>query len=407
MRPLAGLEHITRLHNIGKSFAATSSLSETVLSAFRTSSVGQSAFHSLGTDLASIVAQARDINRAFSSVGQIAFHSLGTDLTSIAAQARDINRAFKTTGLAESVAKLNTFQSAAIGIGSKVASVYPPSFFEAARIAGLAAGSITDLFPTQYVTSLQAFKVPLTVIDRLSQFDSIQKGFFQGGGFHTLTNTAVLAKSWLGQTATLQDTLASLYGDLAKAADSKEDWEELGLSADIGETALHFVNSLISGITVTKERLESMLLWAQQMLVLLIIAPATAPSKRTQVLVFWFSILTAAVGAYGYVEQKLQPEAATKKDLEKFTSTVTQLIKIVNKNTTRKGAVYQVERTARVYLKPNLRSLLISSLKPQKVVMVLRKKGKWVYISFQDDDQDPMHGWVLKKYLTSTEVLPN
>ncbi|MCA8831981.1 SH3 domain-containing protein [Hymenobacter pini] len=378
MRPFAGLEHISRLHDIGKTFQATSSLSETVLSAFRTSHIAQSAFGSIGTDLALI-----------------------------AAQARDINRAFKTTGLADSVAKLSAFQNVATDIGSKVASAYPASFFEAARVAGLAAGSIADLFPSQYVTSLQAFKVPSTVIDRLSQFESIQKSFFQDGGFNTLASTAVLAKPWLGQTATLQETLASLYGDLARAADSKEEWEELGLSADIGETALTFINSFVAGVTITKERLGSMLLWAQQMVVLLIVAPATTPSKRTQVFVFWFSILTAALGTYAYVEQKSQPEAATKKDLAKFTSNIARLIQVANKAAARTGIVYQVERAVQVHLKPNRRSLVIDKLSPNKVVMVLRKKGKWVYISFQDDNKEPVHGWALKKYLTAESALNN
>ena len=88
--------------------------------------------------------------------------------------------------------------------------------------------------------------------------------------------------------------------------------------------------------------------------------------------------------------------AATKEDLNRLKA---DIIDIIKQQAAAQGQLRTVARRLRVRVKPNEKSACLGTVEAGQQVVVLSLKGKRAYISYQDVDQLPVHGWVLKKYL--------
>jgi len=88
--------------------------------------------------------------------------------------------------------------------------------------------------------------------------------------------------------------------------------------------------------------------------------------------------------------------AATKEDLRQLKADVLASIKQM---ATAQGQLRTAGRRLRVRAKPTDRATCLGTIEAGQQVVVLGLAGKRAYISYQDVDQLPMHGWVLKKYL--------
>ncbi|UOG77624.1 hypothetical protein MTX78_25000 (plasmid) [Hymenobacter tibetensis] len=95
------------------------------------------------------------------------------------------------------------------------------------------------------------------------------------------------------------------------------------------------------------------------------------------------------------VDIRLHPEhsAATKEDLTQLKA---DIIASIKQHATEQGQLRAVARRLRVRMKPTEQSTCLGTIEAGQQVVVLRR-GKRAYISYQDVDQLPMHGWVLKK----------
>lgn len=94
----------------------------------------------------------------------------------------------------------------------------------------------------------------------------------------------------------------------------------------------------------------------------------------------------------------IHPEhaAATREDLRQLKADVLASIKQM---AAEQGQLRTVDRRLRVRAKPSERAICLGTIQAGQQVVVLGLAGKRAYISYQDVDQLPMHGWVLKKYL--------
>lgn len=91
-----------------------------------------------------------------------------------------------------------------------------------------------------------------------------------------------------------------------------------------------------------------------------------------------------------------QEQVVTKQDLVQFKA---ELIDSVKQIAAEQGRLRVVARAVRVRSKPNTKSAVLGVLTEGQEVSQLDSDGKYVYVSFQDVDALPVHGWVLKKYL--------
>ena len=86
--------------------------------------------------------------------------------------------------------------------------------------------------------------------------------------------------------------------------------------------------------------------------------------------------------------------AATKGDLRQLKADVLASIKQM---AAAQGQLRTAGRRLRVWAKPTERATCLGTIEAGQQVVVLGLAGKRAYISYQDVDQLPMHGWVLKK----------
>lgn len=98
------------------------------------------------------------------------------------------------------------------------------------------------------------------------------------------------------------------------------------------------------------------------------------------------------------IDALLHPEhaAATKEDLRQLKA---DMLASIKQMAAEQGQLRTVGRRLRVRAKPTERALCLGTVQAGQQVVVLGLAGKRAYISYQDVDQLPMHGWVLKKYL--------
>jgi hypothetical protein len=90
--------------------------------------------------------------------------------------------------------------------------------------------------------------------------------------------------------------------------------------------------------------------------------------------------------------------AATKEDLKQLKADVIASIK---QQAAEQCQLRTVARRLRVRVKPTEKSTCLGNIEAGQQVVVLSLVGKRAYISYQDVDRLPMHGWVLKKYLNA------
>lgn len=93
--------------------------------------------------------------------------------------------------------------------------------------------------------------------------------------------------------------------------------------------------------------------------------------------------------------------AATKEDLQQFKADVIASIKQAAAG---QGQLRIVARRLRLRAKPTAKSTSLGTVEAGQRVVVLGTVGKRAYISCQEADQFPVHGWVLKKYLNQCPV---
>lgn len=89
-------------------------------------------------------------------------------------------------------------------------------------------------------------------------------------------------------------------------------------------------------------------------------------------------------------------QAVTKQELKEFKA---ELIDSVKRISAQQGKLWVVERAVRVRSKPSPKSASLGVLSAGLQITQLDSVGKYIYISLQDVDALPVHGWVLKKYL--------
>lgn len=101
------------------------------------------------------------------------------------------------------------------------------------------------------------------------------------------------------------------------------------------------------------------------------------------------------------LDTRLHPEhaAATKEDLTQLKA---DIIASIKQQAAEQGQLRTVARRLRVRVKPTEQSTCLGTIEAGQQVVVLKMKGKRAYVSYQDIDQLPMHGWVLKKYLRAS-----
>lgn len=88
--------------------------------------------------------------------------------------------------------------------------------------------------------------------------------------------------------------------------------------------------------------------------------------------------------------------ATTREDLRQLKAV---LLGSIKQMAAEQGQLRTVGRRLRVRAKPSERAVCLGTIQAGQQVVVLGLAGKRAYISYQDVDQLPMHGWVLKKYL--------
>lgn len=91
-----------------------------------------------------------------------------------------------------------------------------------------------------------------------------------------------------------------------------------------------------------------------------------------------------------------QHATATKEDLHQLKADVLASIKQL---AAEQGQLRTAGRRLRIRAKPTEKATCLGTVEAGQQVVVLGLVGKRAYVSYQDVDQLPVHGWVLKKYL--------
>jgi hypothetical protein len=270
--------------------------------------------------------------------------------------------------------------------------------------------SISPLLQPNYLAGAGISKAAADVALRFKELNELQQAVFGGLRVQAAAALPVLPLGWLTQNQSIQSTIGSVLSDLAEQAIKTGNWEDLDYGIEIGETVLTFGDQLLSRVAIAKEAVDAFVAWMERMMTIIILLPKHKAMPYVSFLLLLLGVFSDSIGVGTFLKEQIHPapeparvqipsNLATKADVALLNQKFEQMRTVLTLVAAQEGEGRTVARTALIKAKPSSDSFTIGKAIKGTTVVVLRKQKKWVYISCQDMDDQPMHGWVQKKYL--------
>lgn len=236
-----------------------------------------------------------------------------------------------------------------------------------------------------------AFAIPNTTFDTINSIAKQHEQLF--GNLRSFVNGHEQHNSAFTQMNSLQIALGKVSGQMTAIATVHKQWTLLDDFEEISEQAIEMTNNLTANVSLTEEESRQF----KKLITSIFTFLKRNKKFGTNALVF-LTIIVSFMNAHQYYDfLKTKPEPATKEDLAKFERLIIQQIEAKLKE----EKEYRTTNTiCKVMLKPQTKTLILSTLPAGFDVIVLQNNHKWLYVSFINlKDNLPQTGWIFKKYL--------
>lgn len=235
------------------------------------------------------------------------------------------------------------------------------------------------------------FSIPHSAIEAIQSIGRQHEQLF--GNFEYITEALKINQSAISQMNNLRLALTGISGHLGSIAATQKNWSLLDDFENISEQALEISNSISNEIALTEEESKRF-----EKLIEFILTFLKENKKFGTTALLFLSVVVNIMAVHQYYDfLKDKPATATKEDLIKFE---TKIIQTITEKLKEQKEFRITNRSCKVLLKPNNRTLVIEQLPIYFEVVCLQTNHKWVYVSYLSlTDNLPKTGWILKKYL--------
>lgn len=253
------------------------------------------------------------------------------------------------------------------------------------NIAGL------DTLSKTLAMQAKSFQIPQRTLDAIKGISQMQDSIF--GNLRGITSIFESQKSYLAQVNSLQFAMSGISGQIAAIAAKSNQWNLLDEFENINEEAFEITNNFTSNLGITQE--ESIRF---EQLIEKIISFYQKNRKFGVNALLFISVMVNLMNIHQYYDfVKPKAEPATKEDLVNFERKIQQSLELKLKQIKQYRTT---NRVSKVMLKPNSKTINITSLPKGFDVIVLQINHKWVFVSYINPKDNLMEtGWVMKKYL--------
>jgi len=236
----------------------------------------------------------------------------------------------------------------------------------------------------------EKFNIPSATMSALTLIQKQQEGFLNnsiGAAFMVRSNIAA------AQMSNLHFAFNGISGKIATLAASQKQWGLIDEFEVINQQAIELTGELDSDMELSVE--QSI---AFSNLIETIVSFIKKNKKFAVYALVFIDVIIRIAALHQYADfLKTKPALATKSDLAKFQKKVAADIQAALKS---QQEFKITARLCKIRLKPKAESMVIAVLPEGVDVIILEKKHRWVYISFNAmDDNIAETGWILKKYL--------
>ncbi len=226
----------------------------------------------------------------------------------------------------------------------------------------------------------------------ISVMDSIVNQHKQVWSMANSITNIVNSGNAFAQMSSLQFALQNITGKITGIATFQQRWDLIDDFQEISNQALAISGNIEDDLALTEEDSKSF----QELLTFVYSVIKKHRKVGVYSIIFIDMVLRIASFHQYYDFLKSKPESATKTDLVKFEEI---LFKALEEKLKSEKEYRITKRICKVHLKPKSKSVVLARLKSDSEVIVLQVTAKWVYISYTDDDNLSLTGWVMKKYL--------
>ncbi len=249
-----------------------------------------------------------------------------------------------------------------------------------------------DKFSKAIEIQSKLFQIPQQTLDAIKGISQMQESLF--GNLRDFS--AILLESqkpYLAQINSLQYAMSNISGQIAAIAAKNNQWYLLDEFEDINEQAFEITNNFTSDFGITQE--ESIRF---EQLIEKIISFYQKNKKFGVNALLFISVMVNLMNIHQYYDfVKPKAEPATKEDLVNFERKIQQSLELKLKQI---NEYRTTNRVSKVMLKPNSKTIIITSLPKGFDVIVLQINHKWAFVSYINPKDNLMEtGWLMKKYL--------
>lgn len=202
-----------------------------------------------------------------------------------------------------------------------------------------------------------------------------------------------------GPLRSIQSSLYDLSGKVSGMAFRRGDTTWLDTFEHVNVQAKTMVDAAAAHPTVTKQDLNNLQEFVSQSIESIKVDIRKGAKSPMAIISFFITLLSLVLSAWPIIADKFKAPGernATKHDIELVRDAIVsrydvELAAWVNKS--------EIRVTCAVRERPFKGSLILKSLKKGYSVTVINTSHRWANISYFDDNNWPVTGWVLKKYL--------
>lgn len=254
----------------------------------------------------------------------------------------------------------------------------------------------------------------LQIISAAERVRNIQSSLIPNSVFTSVLaiadQQALIGRQWAGLASKIHNSLQHgkinesivrfevLASRIVAQSIIENDWQTLEEFQGV-TTELSRVNEkVVEQHYATKQDIDDIKAWVLARL-------SQLPKAKRGILIMillWIDSFFQTVWTYGEIYFAVRdemevpgPEPVTKQDFDLFKEELFEVL------TQESRYSLLTNRLCKVRLKPQHKSFLVTILPRNTSVLVIAKKGKWAFISYESQPDDiPKTGWVLKKYLS-------
>lgn len=235
------------------------------------------------------------------------------------------------------------------------------------------------------------FQIPQPTLDAIKGISQMQQSLFS-----SLKGASAMMEShkpYFAQINNLQFALNGISRQIASIAAENNQWNLLEEFEIINEQAIEITNNFSSDITLTEEESKRF----EQLIDTILIFLKRDKKFGVNALLF-LSVIVNLMNTHQYYDfVKPKPAVATKQDLGKFERKILQAIELKLKE---QKEYRTTNRVSKVMLKPQTKTIHLTSLPKGFDVIVLQITHKWAFVSYTNPKDNLMEtGWIMKKYL--------